>query len=242
MSLPDPDRLRAVLSATWPAAETIRSGPFILRRSEGGGRRVTAATALPGAEGLAAALPHAVAQMQAWGQVPLFQTTPETPELDALLDAAGYRVVDPTVILVAPLAAFDAIDTPRLSSFMHWPPLAIQREIWEDGGIGPDRVAVMARAPEPRLSLMARQGDKPVGTGFAAIHQGIVMVHAIEVRPDHRRQGIGARMMARAAGWAAGLGAAHLALAVTEDNHGARAFYASLGMVPAARYHYRVRA
>ena len=47
-------------------------------------------------------------------------------------------------------------------------------------------------------------------------------------------------MMRAAADWARGQGADWLGLVVTEANGGARALYDSLGMVVAARYHYRV--
>lgn len=239
-ALPDPARLRRVLQATWPAAETVVVGPFALRRSPGGGRRVTAATVEPGAEGLAEALPRAVAQMAAWQQSPIFQVVPETPGLDALLETEGYVIRDATILYVAEVAALAAIEAPRHSVYAHWPPLAIQAEIWAEGGIGPDRMAVMERVPTPRLSMMAREKDWPVGTGFVAIHDEVAMVHAIEVRPEARRKGVGGRLMARAAQWAQTEGATHVALAVTEENVGARALYAALGMQPAARYHYRV--
>ena len=240
MTLPGPPAMMAALAATWPAAETLASGPFLLRRSPGGGSRVTAATAPPGAADLAAALPRAEAQMRAWGQVPIFQIVPDTPGLDALLDAAGYDLKDPTMIYAAPAALLARIETPRMTGFAHWPPLAIQAEIWAAGGIGPDRQAVMHRAPDPRISLLARDSDQPAGTAFAAIHDGIAMIHAIEIVPALRRRGNARRLIARAAAWALDHGAAHLALAVTEANAGARALYAGIGMSPAARYHYRV--
>lgn len=241
MTLPDADQLRAAMEATWPASAEVDVGPFRLRRSNGGGQRVTAATASPGATDLAETLPRAEAQMLAWGQVPIFQVTPETPGLDALLDGAGYAIKDPVLIYAAPVAVVAAIPTPRLSTFAHWPPLAIQREIWEQGDIGADRVAVMDRVRAPKIAPMARRVDRPVGTAFAAIYDGIAMVHAIEVLADQRRQGDGRRLLSRAAKWAAEAGAHTIALAVTEANIGARALYGDLGMQAAARYHYRVR-
>ena len=39
-----PPELFEALAATWPAAETIRLGPFTLRRGAGGGNRTSAAT------------------------------------------------------------------------------------------------------------------------------------------------------------------------------------------------------
>ncbi len=241
MILPGPEEMRAALAATWPAAEEVPLGPFLLRRSPGGGQRVSSARALPGAEGLAEALPRAVAQMQAWGQRPVFQILPDTPGLDALLEGEGWAIKDPTILYAAPLSAFAGIGTPRLSTFAHWPPLAIQEEIWSLGGIGRDRLAVMCRVAGPHVSLMARDGDAPAGTAFAAVHGGIAMIHAIEISPALRRRGNAARLMARAAVWAAEQGAELLALAVTEGNAGARALYAGLGMEPVLRYHYRVQ-
>lgn len=76
MSLPSADALRAAMGATWPAAEEKPVGPFLLRRSQGGGQRVIAATVAPGATGLAEALPRAEAQMQSWGQTRIFQGHP----------------------------------------------------------------------------------------------------------------------------------------------------------------------
>lgn len=126
--------------------------------------------------------------MQSWGQVPIFQVMPETPGLDALLDAAGYAIKDPVILYVAPLERIAAIPTPRLSTFALWPPLAVQREIWAAGGIGADRVAVMERVQGDKTALLARRDDRPVGVGFAAIHNRIVMLHALEVRPEDRRK------------------------------------------------------
>ncbi|WP_240722537.1 GNAT family N-acetyltransferase [Poseidonocella sp. HB161398] len=241
MSLPGPEEMRQALAATWPAAEETALGPFRMRRSPGGGKRVSAARALPGAEGLAEALPRAVAQMQAWGQAPVFQILPDTPGLDALLEREGYAIKDPSLLYAAPLDAFAGIEMPRLTTFAHWPPLSIQEEIWAQGGIGRDRMAVMSRVGGPHVSLMARDGDVPAGTAFAAVDGRIAMIHAIEIRPAFRRRGNGARLMARAAAWAAEQGAEVLALAVTEGNAGARALYAGLGMEPVLRYHYRVQ-
>jgi GNAT superfamily N-acetyltransferase len=66
------------------------------------------------------------------------------------------------------------------------------------------------------------------------------MLHALEVTPETRRRGIATLMTRAAARWAAELGCATLALAVTEANAPARALYAVMGMREVARYHYRI--
>jgi GNAT superfamily N-acetyltransferase len=114
-------------------------------------------------------------------------------------------------------------------------------EIWAAGGIGPGRLAIMDRAPEPRAGLICRAADRAAGVGFVAMAEGVAMVHAVEVLPDHRRQGVGRLLMRAAANWADRHGGTWLALAVTSANAPARALYEGLGMDEEARYHYRMR-
>lgn len=120
-----------------------------------------------------------------------------------------------------------------------WPPLAIMDEIWTEGGIGPARRAVMARVRGPHVAILARDRDAAAGVCFAAVHATTAMVHALHVRPAHRRRGVGARLMRAVRRWAAGHGASDMAVLVTRENAGALALYHALGLVPCDGYHYR---
>ena len=113
-------------------------------------------------------------------------------------------------------------------------------DIWARGGIGPGRRAVMTRPTGPCIALMARADDRPVGVAFVAVDNNIAMIHAIEVRPEHRRKGGGGVLIHGAASFAAEHGAEWLALAVTEANAPARALYERLGIARAGSYHYRI--
>lgn len=238
MTRPDAAALYEVVDGTWPPAAFHRAGPWIVREGQGGGQRVSAATA---AEAVTEADPDiAIARQEALGQPPIFMIRPGDEALDGWLAARGFQVKDPVVLYLAPAAAM-AEEMPQVTAMTVWPPLAIQCEIWDEGGIGPARIAVMERAKGPKTSILARRADKPAGTGYVAIHQGVAMVHALEVSTRHRRLGAGRFMMQAAANWAAANGAEWVALAVTEANAGARALYASLGMEEAGKYHYRVR-
>ncbi len=238
---PVPTTLLATLEATWPPAARWRIGAFTLRDGRGGGKRVSAASAEapPGEDEIA----RVEREMRDLGQRPLVRlcedAAPHDRELDALLARRGYKVVDPTVFYCAPLARLLPEPLPVMRVFAIWPPLAIQRDIWTAGGIGPARQAVMARAPEPRCALMARQSDRVAGTAFIALHGVIAMLHAMEVTPALRRQGAAGNLLRGAAQWAGEQGAQWLALAVTRDNAPARALYATLGMEVAGSYHYR---
>jgi ribosomal protein S18 acetylase RimI-like enzyme len=169
---------------------------------------------------------------------PLAMLRPDQDVLDAELAALGYGMVDPTLVYAAPVADL-AQKPPHVSLFDIWKPLAIMREIWAEGGIGPARLAVMDRAAGPKTAFIARLSDRAVGCGFCAIHDGVAMLHAVEIAPAFRRQGAARTMLHGAAHWAQGQGADWLALAVTEANAPARALYDAAGMQQMTRYHYR---
>ncbi len=229
--------LAALIDGTWPAARFVRAGPFTLREGQGGGSRVSAATA----EGPAteADIDAAEAGMRAMGQVPIFMLREGEDDLDARLAARGHEIFDPVNAWACPVAQLTDIPLPRVTVLPIWEPLAIMREIWAGGGIGPARLAVMQRARGPKTGLLARFNDKPGGVAFVAIHDGAAMVHALEILPHQRRQGLGKWMMRGAAFWAAEQGAQTLAVLCTRANAGANALYSSLGMKIVGRYHYR---
>lgn len=227
----------AALHATWPAAETTALGPWTIRRGAGGGNRVSAAT-LDGAFA-AGAIDRAEAAMRALGQAPLFMIRDGEDDLDAALAERGYLVRDPTVLMRADLPALDLPVPPRLAAIPAWPPIAIQRQLWREGGIGPARLAVMERAAPPRITFLGRLGDRTAGTVFAACHGGVVMAHALHVDSRHRRGGAARHLVSAVAHWGVAQGAGTLAVAVTRANTAARGLYASLGLTDVGQYHYR---
>ncbi|MHA1527596.1 MAG: GNAT family N-acetyltransferase [Alphaproteobacteria bacterium] len=235
-TLPGTHRILAAIDATWPPAECREVGPWLLRRGNGGGQRVAAASTPDQAAGIA----PAEAGMRAWGQTPLFRLTPDQTLLDARLAEAGYAVKDPVALYAAPVASLADGRDETVKVFRVASPLAMVDEIWARGGIGPGRRAVMTRPSGPRMTLMARAGDRPVGVAFVAVDGDTAMIHAIEVAPEHRRKGGGALLMRGAASFAAEHGARWLALAVTEANTPARALYERLGIALAGSYHYRI--
>ncbi|MBK0401045.1 GNAT family N-acetyltransferase [Limibaculum sp. M0105] len=235
---PDAERLLDAVDVTWPAAEQREVAGWRLRRGVGGGKRVSAASAL--AAGSLPDIGAAVSGLAAWGQQPLFRVTPGEEALDDALHARGYAVIDPVVIYCAPAVSIDdgADQTARVIRVET--PLRIVDEIWAEGGIGPGRRAVMDRPAGPRAVLLARVEDRPAGVAFVAIDDGIAMIHAIEVGEVFRRKGAGGALLRGAARFALEHDAPWLALAVTEANAAAHALYEGLGMTVAARYHYRV--
>ena len=235
---PTVQTLYAVTEATWPPADRTSAGPWMLRNGAGGGKRVSAATA----EGdwtdddLAAA----ESAMRMLGDDALFMIREGEEALDFALDRRGYKIIDPVNLWVCPIDRLTDTPVPRVTAFAIWEPLAIMRDIWEAGGVGPDRIAVMNRAEVPKTGLLGRISDKPAGTAYCAISDRIAMVHALEIAKPHRRKGMGVWLMRQAAHWARANGAEWMSVLCTQANDGANGLYASLGMQVVGQYHYRI--
>jgi len=225
------DELFAAMEATWPAARRTGLGPFTLRDGAGGGKRVSAANVR--GPWTAQDLDRAAAAMPA----PLFLIGEGDGALDAALAARGYRLVDPVVAYACPAAGLPP--PPGMTTFAHWPPLAIAGDLWAEGGIGPERRAVMDRVTGAKTAILARSGDRPAGAAFVALSDRTAMLHALEITPACRRQGSAHHILQAAAHWALDRGGETLALVVTAANGPARALYASLGLQPVGHYHYR---
>ncbi|MFN3210960.1 MAG: GNAT family N-acetyltransferase [Roseovarius sp.] len=240
--LPDATALYAVTEATWPAAAMSEAGPWTLRDGRGGGKRVSAATLrAPGTPVTRDALPEAEAMMREMGQDPLFMIRHGDESLDAMLRAAGYDVIDPVNMYVCALGALSDEAPPPVTVYDLWEPMAIQLDIWKEGGIGPARIEVMRRVEGPKTSLFGRTENRPAATGFVAMSDGVAMIHALEVRQGERRGGLGRHLTRHAAQWAAGQGATHLSVLCTIANDAANALYSSLGMTLVGQYHYRIK-
>lgn len=232
---PDAARLYDVCDGTWPAARQWVQGPWTLREGRGGGKRVSAATLNTGATPDIDAAEDA---MERIGQVPLFMIRDGDGTLDQVLQTRGYDIVDPVVMYVAPIADLTDVPIPRVTAFCIWEPLAIMVEIWAQGGIGPARLQVMERA-KVKTGVLARWNEKPAGAAFAAVHDGVCMVHAVEVLPHQQRQGVGKWIMRAAAFWGQAQGADHIAVLCTTANTSANRLYSALGFKVAGHYHYR---
>ncbi len=228
------------VAATWPPSETQTCGSFTVPAPDAGGNRVSAArltdpTVLNGSEeGLVAAEAAMLAQCRA----PLFQVLDHQTGLSDALDARGYIARDHTDILLIRTSELSAAPPP-VTAFTIWPPLAIQSEIWDAGGIDLARRAVMDRANFPKTSLFGRIKDKPAGAAFIGIHGAVAMLHALEVAPVARRSGLASTMMRAAAHWAETEKAEWLSVLVTQQNTAAHGLYASLGLKAVGTYCYR---
>ncbi|MEO0669371.1 MAG: GNAT family N-acetyltransferase [Pseudomonadota bacterium] len=234
----DTARLLAAIEGTWPPARATQQGVWTIRDGAGGGKRVSAATARVPATN--SDIAQAEAAMLSLGQDRLFMLRPGEDALDRQLAKHGYGIIDPVNLYVAPVGLLTDIPIPRVTAFAVWEPLAIMSEIWAAAGIGPARMAIMHR-PAVKTGILARHADKPAGVGYVAVHDGVAMVHGVEVLPHQRRRGVAGWIMRRAAFWAAENGADTLAVLCVADNGPANALYQRLGFADASGYHYRIK-
>ena len=227
------------LDATWPAAARQSIGPWIIRNGQEGGKRVSAAT--PNSDWTPADIQTAEATMRDLGQTPLFMIIHQDHDLDHALADTGYDIVDPVNIYSTSVHNLTIERPPKVSMFSVWPPLAIEIDMWAEGGISDARVNVMKRVQGPKTSILARWNDHPAGVGFAAVHGKDAFVHAVEIRAAQRQQGVASWLMKQAAFWAAEQGASRLNVACTKANVAANALYRSIGMKVVGEYHYRMK-
>ncbi len=235
--IPSPECLFAAIDATWAPAHVVDRDGWRLRKGAGGGKRVSAATARsPEAE-----IGAAERGMETLGQPPVFMIRPEDSALDAALAAQGYKIIDPVQILIGRAADIARNAPSREEAIPALNPLAVQKGVWEEGGVGAARLAVMERVSVPKTTLAGRLAERVVATAFVAVDGPVAMLHALYVSEAGRRNGIGTALTRAAAEFGVRSGAEWFAILVEESNAPARALYSGLGMRPATRYHYRVR-
>ena len=229
MIRPNMPALYKATEAAWPSAGTTAQNGWVIKAGAGGGKRVCAAIQTdPNAD-----IALAEATIQSLNQPRLFQIRTAEHELDAALNTRGYDLIDRAIFLMAPLSSLTKsqsdqnVDTPNTT----------MKKIWADGGVGPERLNVMARATTPKT--YAHIDHQAVA--YAAIHENICMAHAVKVSQNHRRQGLGKSIMHQLAGWAKTQGAEFMAVITVMDNIPARTLYQNLGMSEVGHYHYRIK-
>ena len=83
--------------------------------------------------------------------------------------------------------------------------------------------------------LVARAGDEVVGVAGLSHVAGVADLDRVVVRSDHRRRGLGRRLVLAGLDWADGVGAGRVLLEVDATNAPAVGLYERLGFVPVGR-------
>ena len=108
-------QLYEVCEHTWPAARRWRDGVWTLRDGQGGGKRVSAATA--NGPVTKADVLSGEAAMKQIGQDPLFMIREGEEALDGLLEEMGYQIIDPVILYILPIEQLTDVVIPPLQPF-----------------------------------------------------------------------------------------------------------------------------
>jgi GNAT superfamily N-acetyltransferase len=118
--------------------------------------------------------------------------------------------------------------------------LSLYRYRGED--LPPVAAQILTSAPaQAFVSVLRSDTRRTVAIGRVASARGWSGITAVEVAPDHRRQGLGHLVMTALHDWGAQRGDRSAYLQVARANDAARALYTTLGYHPHSGYHYRIQ-
>ena len=237
---------RAALSAV-PAERVAFDGPFVIRGFLGGTGRANAASSLDPAPD--PALPARVARIEAayarMGLPCRFRSTPLDPAgLALLLRRRGYAERDETVVLAGPVAAVARPD-PEVAALSgpepEWLDVVATAE-YQTEARRAEKLRLPALLALPAAWLVLRREGRALACVFVVAQGPLAGIFDLAVRPEAKRKGLGRRIVAAAADWAAREhGAAWLWGQIAATNAPSLALNQGLGLREVYRYRYLLR-
>jgi GNAT superfamily N-acetyltransferase len=237
----------------WPALHTLAYDGWLLRFSAGYTKRANSINPLyPSTEILEAKIPACeILYARQHGLDVVFKLTHDSqpPELDATLDARGYRRIDETGVLTLGLATIPPEDPAPIELYVslsskltrHWINAYIQLS-----GIAEHYVPPMEKmlggiiAGQTCFASLTREG-KIVAVGFGVLERGYLGLFDIVVAEPLRGKGIGTLLMGHLFRWGKTAGADTAYLQVVKSNQPALRLYKKLGFAEQYVYWYRVK-
>jgi GNAT superfamily N-acetyltransferase len=238
VSEPSDAALRDFLAAAWPPAAVQTRDGWLLRATPGVSRgRLNSALPLTPDPPLAA-VDAFYAALRLPAQV---QLTPLDghPALTAELDARGWGARWPSTVLIGPAAlpAPAAAIELRPAADDDWLAAWSITEGRDAADVRAHADSVMAQLDGRATYAISAERD---AVGIAVAGDELCGLFCIATRPDRRRAGLGAAVVATLAGWARERGARRLCLEVEQRNAPALALYARLGFTRRYDYLHRV--
>ena len=233
----------------WPALETYSAHGWIQRLSKGYTKRANSINALtPDTEFTAEMKNDLEAPYQQRGAPTVWRLSPlAPPSSDALLAAAGYRLIDRSLVQRAPLderyrrdpeVRIEGAASPDwLEGFAEVSPVAPQhRETMA-------RMLASIAAPVGFARVddnSAEGGGRPVAFALGVVDGDHVGLFDVLVSPAARRRGLARRLTQTIGAWGREHGAGYIYLQVVATNAAALPLYAALGFETVYSYAYRV--
>lgn len=246
--------VEAAAFAAWPAPQRVAVDGWRLRAAQGITGRANSVWALEDGGAMAAdeKIEAVEAFYRARGLPPRFQihAAVQPANLDALLEARGYRVLAPTHVETAPLARV-LEQTPTLGSMPHFEVEVAEAfdQAWfetyatneqMDGLTSSVRTEILRAIEGPRAFARLDIEAKPVAVGLGVVGGSWLGIFCMSTQPAQRRRGAALALLRALAIWGSLYGATDGYLQVNIGNHAALATYARAGFTPAYAYHYRI--
>ena len=227
-----------LLEDTWPPGEVIHFDNWTIRISNGAGKRASAISL----EGVweEASFIRLKKFLKRLGKSEIFMIYQSGSLFEKELNNRNYQVFDKSCIFEISVSELIKNEPPPISMFSIWPPLEIQKQLWNSNGVGWQRQAVMNRANQIKTSILARWDDNPVASAFIAKSGNVAFLHALVVEQNFRRQGVARALIRYAGQWADKNNCARLMVVTTEANSAANSLYTSLKFQLVNKYHYRI--
>ncbi len=230
-----------------PALQTYLLDGWVLRFANGYTRRANSVNPLyPSRQTLADKIEQCEQIYQAHNLSTVFKITPASQplELDATLEARGYRADAPTSVQMCALTPNAIAEVEGMTIFER-----VNDEWFEAyarmGGLATEHHDTMRRmleliVPQTALALLKENGQT-MACGLGVLDQNAIGLYDIVVDPSARRRGHGTQLIQQILAWSTQRGANLAYLQVMLSNAPALALYAQLGFVEHHRYWYRVR-
>jgi ribosomal protein S18 acetylase RimI-like enzyme len=236
--------LECRLINAWPSFEYLAFEGWILRLAKGYSKRANSASPLVQGAALDDALVDCMeTQFLSDNIRPTFRLTSlEAPETDQVLASRGYRLIEPTEVLVNRISE-ECTSDPAVILEPDVTTRWVRETAQSYGGEKADDrilVEIVSRIRQKAAFATLDLDGRHVAWGLGVVERGYVGLYDIVVSPELRGIGLGRRVLTSLMAWGRDEGAHTAYLQVREDNEVARSLYESLGFEVAYRYRHRV--
>lgn len=232
----------------WPALQTIHYDGWILRLANGYTKRANSVNPIyTSHEEVQRKIVTCEGIYRKRGQSTVFKMTDAAhpDDLDALLDAQGYRREAPTSVQTLdlsdvhePASSATSIDADLSDTWLE--------AFCRLNTIDPRHVSTMRQMLDnivpARCFATLHHENEVAAVGMAVFERGFVGLYDIVTAPQLRQQGFGTQLVLHLLKWGKSKGAVTAYLQVVVENLPALNLYCKLGFCEAYRYWYRIKA